>query len=122
MTGDLRAALEMLRPHLGPGADQGRAIEAFRAAAIVWCNAIEADETRRAQFEARVTAQLASFENRLQERRERNLRIRVMRLAIDEIQTVVTDTRLRAGLPVRVFEIDTRRHPSLARVDAETPG
>ena len=106
MTGDLRAAIEMLRPHLAPDAPLNAALQAIRSTMIVWCDAVDAAERRRQRFEDRVAAKIAEFENTLVERSERNLRIRGIRRAVIELREVVADTRLRAGIPERVYEVE----------------
>jgi len=109
LTGDLRAALEMLRPHLVHDAPPAETVRAFHAAVCVWMDTIERDELRRRRFEERVAVKFREFEQLLEDRTERNLRIRLMRVAIEELQAQLNETRVRVGLPERVFEVDVRR-------------
>ncbi len=109
MTGELRAALEVVRGQLQP--DQGADVQlaAFRSLALAVCRAIEVSEDRRQRFEARVAEKIREFEAILEEKASRNLRIRFMRFQLEELQRAHNELRERMGAKPTVWETDFER-------------
>jgi putative heme iron utilization protein len=60
---------------------------------------MEQSEERRQRFEARVAEKIKEFAQLLEERAERQLRIRKMKLQIEDLQARQDDLRARLGLP-----------------------
>jgi len=104
VTGDLLATLEMLRPHLGPGGDIAELVRGWRLAMLAWCRAVEAAEQRRQRFEERVAARIAEFQTMLEDKNGRNLRVRFMRLQIEEMQAKHDELRARLAVPKVVWQ------------------